>query len=281
MALGTWNGSACQIVIAKDDAKEATVVIGAVSALGNLCVRVYDAGGLTQATDYQLEVDSPVTVRSGRTAILRQFRLTTKGFTLMKGLACGAALVALMAVSPVSRPDAGVRKRRNPPPPAPPQPTPPAPFPEGAKIAYVVLQRVASESAEGKAATAQIQALQQKRAAELNERNKQLQGIQAKLEKEASVMSATAQADLAKQAEKLNTEIQRFTQDAQQEITELQEQLRQQFESPRAADPGRGPQGKGPALHLQRARFRSGRRGPRARHLGRRHQEAGRDREAK
>jgi outer membrane protein len=92
-------------------------------------------------------------------------------------------------------------------------------------------QRIANESSEGKAATSKIQALQQKRATELNEKNKQLQAIQARIEKEGSVMSATAQADLAKQAERLNTDIQRFTQDAQQEITELQEQLRQQFEA--------------------------------------------------
>lgn len=111
------------------------------------------------------------------------------------------------------------------------KPAPPAPFPEGARMAYVVLQRIANESAEGKAATAQIQALQQKKAAELNEKNKELQGIQAKLEKEASVMSTTAQADLTRQAERLNTEIQRLTQDAQQEIGDLQEQLRQKFEA--------------------------------------------------
>ena len=110
-------------------------------------------------------------------------------------------------------------------------PQPPPPFPEGAKVAFVVLQRIANESADGKAASARIQALQQKKAAELAERQKQLQGIQAKLEKEASVMSATAQADLAKQAEKLNTDIQRFTQDAQQELADLQQQLQQQFEA--------------------------------------------------
>jgi outer membrane protein len=95
----------------------------------------------------------------------------------------------------------------------------------------VVLQRIANESADGKAATGKIQALQQKKATELQDKQKQLQTIQAKLEKEASVMSSTAQGDLQKQAERINTEIQRFTQDAQQEITELQEQLRQQFEA--------------------------------------------------
>jgi outer membrane protein len=113
--------------------------------------------------------------------------------------------------------------------PAPP-PSPPKPFPEGAKIAYVVLQRVANESADGKASTAKIQALQQKKAAELNDKNKQLQTLQQRIEKEGSVMSATAQADVQKQIERLQTEVQRFTQDAQQEIQDLQNQLMQAFE---------------------------------------------------
>jgi outer membrane protein len=112
-----------------------------------------------------------------------------------------------------------------------PAPPPPAPFPEGAKIAFVVLQRIANESSDGKAATARIQALQKQKAGEIDARNKQLASIQQKLEKEVSVLSSTAQADLSKQAEKLNTDIQRFTQDAQAELQELQEQLRQQFEA--------------------------------------------------
>ena len=154
----------------------------------------------------------------------------------MKGLAFGAALILLGSVATTFA-QTPAPSPQKPAPAAPaaqapaPQPPPPAPFPEGAKAAFVVLQRIANESADGKAATAQIQGLQQKKAAELADKQKQLQGIQAKLEKEASVMSATAQADLAKQAEKLNTEIQRFTQDAQQELTELQEQLRLQFEA--------------------------------------------------
>ena len=160
----------------------------------------------------------------------------------MKGLALGVVLgVALTALAASAQTPAapGTQKPAPAAPatqkPAPAQPTtpapPPKPFPEGAKVGYVVLQRIANESAEGKQATARIQALQQKKAAELNDKNKQLQGIQAKLEKEASVMSATAQADLAKQAEKLNTDIQRFTQDAQAEIQELQAQLQQQFQT--------------------------------------------------
>ena len=49
------------------------------------------------------------------------------------------------------------------------QPPAPKPFPQGAKVAYVVLQRIANESADGRVATTRIQALQQKKAAELNE----------------------------------------------------------------------------------------------------------------
>jgi outer membrane protein len=158
----------------------------------------------------------------------------------MRGLAFGVALaVGLTATSAYAQtPAAPAAPATQKPAPAVPAPTQPAaaapapkPFPEGAKVGYVVLQRVANESAQGKQATTRIQALQQKKAAELNEKNKQLQGIQAKLEKEAAVLSATAQADLAKQAEKLNTDIQRFTQDAQAEIQELQAQLQQEFQT--------------------------------------------------
>jgi outer membrane protein len=108
-------------------------------------------------------------------------------------------------------------------------PAPPRPFPEGGKVAFVVVQRIANESAEGKAATTRLQALQQKKAAELNEKNKQLQTAQQRLEKEATVLSAAAAADLQKQVEKLQVEIQRFQQDAQQELQDMQNQMMQEF----------------------------------------------------
>jgi outer membrane protein len=113
---------------------------------------------------------------------------------------------------------------------APAQPPAPKPFPQGAKVAYVVLQRIANESADGRVATTRIQALQQKKAAELNERNKQLTGMQQKLEKEGSVMNASVAAELQKNIEKANVEVQRFTQDAQAEVQELQQQLQQEFQ---------------------------------------------------
>ena len=113
---------------------------------------------------------------------------------------------------------------------APAQPPAPRPFPQGAKVAYVVLQRIANESADGRVATTRIQALQQKKAAELTAKQTQLAGIQQRLEKEGAVMSAAVSADLQKQAEKLNVEVQRFTQDAQAEVQELQQQLQSEFQ---------------------------------------------------
>jgi len=167
----------------------------------------------------------------------------------MKGLVSGGVLAVVLAAAlafaqtptqpppaqptPAKPPATGTAQPPAKPaiPAVPAAPTPPRPFPEGAKIAFVVLQRIANESTEGKAATTKIQALQQKKAAELNEKNKQLQGLQQKLEKEGSVLATTAQADIQKQIERIQVDIQRFTQDAQQEISELQNQLQQQFET--------------------------------------------------
>jgi hypothetical protein len=59
LSLGTWNGAACAIGIANDSAAKGAVVIGNVSGLGNLCVRVYDAGSLARSTSYEVEVVHP------------------------------------------------------------------------------------------------------------------------------------------------------------------------------------------------------------------------------
>ena len=158
----------------------------------------------------------------------------------MKGFAV-LGTVTLMAVAPLAAQTPAAPAPTQAKPPAPhgsgsrrrsraTLPTPPRPFPEGAKVAYVVLQRIANESADGKTATTRIQALQQKKAAELTDKQKQLQTAQQKLEKEASVLSSTAAGELQKQVEKLQVEIQRFTQDAQAEVQELQQQLQQEFQ---------------------------------------------------
>lgn len=114
--------------------------------------------------------------------------------------------------------------------PAPAQPAAPRPFPQGAKVAYVVLQRIANESADGRVATTRIQALQQKKAAELTNKQTQLAQMQARLEKDGAVMNPAAAAELQKSIEKINVEVQRFTQDAQAEVQELQQTLQGEFQ---------------------------------------------------
>jgi hypothetical protein len=59
MSLGTWNGSVCQIILANDKATQGTIVVGTVSTFGSLCLRMYDVGGLTQPTSYEVQVVHP------------------------------------------------------------------------------------------------------------------------------------------------------------------------------------------------------------------------------
>jgi len=98
---------------------------------------------------------------------------------------------------------------------------PPKPFPEGAKIAYVSVQAIASNSVEGKAATSKLNDYQKKKAGELGEKNKALQAAQTKLQQGGSVLNDQARSQLEKEIEKMNRDIQFFQQDAQTEGQEL------------------------------------------------------------
>jgi Skp family chaperone for outer membrane proteins len=111
-----------------------------------------------------------------------------------------------------------------------PAPQPPAPFPQGAKIAFVNLQAIAQLSSDGKAANAKVQALAQKKQSEGAAKTKTLQDNQQKLQTSGSVMNDTARAQLEKDIERQTVEGQRFEQDAQAELTELQQQLQQEFQ---------------------------------------------------
>jgi Skp family chaperone for outer membrane proteins len=113
--------------------------------------------------------------------------------------------------------------------PAPP-PAPPAPFPTGAKIAFVNLQQIANQSAEGKALTAKVQALMQKKQVEAQTKQKALADAQQKLQSSGTLLSDTARVALAKDIERMNVEGQRFQQDAQAEINELSQQLQNEFQ---------------------------------------------------
>jgi outer membrane protein len=118
-------------------------------------------------------------------------------------------------------------------PPAAQQPpvAPPKPFPEGAKIAYVNVQAIASTSVEGKAATAKLEELKKKKTAELGEKNKALQALQTKLQQGGSVLNDQARNALEKDIEKMNREIQFFQQDANTELQDLQNDLQGDFQT--------------------------------------------------
>src|SRR6266852_2122832 len=44
LALGTWDGVACSILIVNDNATAGVIVTGTANAAGSLCVRVFDVG---------------------------------------------------------------------------------------------------------------------------------------------------------------------------------------------------------------------------------------------
>ncbi len=126
-------------------------------------------------------------------------------------------------------PPAATQKPAIPPAPAPaPVVRPPAPFPEGAKIAYIDIQAIAANSSEGKASTAKVNALRDKKLQELQGRNKQLEAAQAKVNQ--GVLSEDARAAAQKEVDRLNVEIQRAQQDAETEMNELQQQLQLDFQ---------------------------------------------------
>jgi Skp family chaperone for outer membrane proteins len=106
-----------------------------------------------------------------------------------------------------------------------------APFPAGAKAGFVNLQAIAQMTAEGKAAAAKVNALAQKKQTEGAEKAKALQTNQTKLQTSGTVMSDAARSQLEKEIERQTVEGQRFEQDAQAELNELQQELQQQFQA--------------------------------------------------
>lgn len=62
-SLGTWNAGAsrCSVVLANDEAAQGAVLSGTMSGIGDLCLRMYDAGSLAagSAIEYTVEVVHP------------------------------------------------------------------------------------------------------------------------------------------------------------------------------------------------------------------------------
>ena len=185
------------------------------------------------------------------------FEFPTKGLIGMKVFAVALALSVSLAAAPLyaqapARPAGQGQARPAAPagqtPPAAPRPVAPAPapqqpvaqapipppaphppFPTGVKYAFVYVQQIASNSAEGKAANQKITAFQQQKVNELNDKNKALQAAQQKLDQGGSVLNDAARAQLSADIDRQQRDIQRFTEDAQQDLQALQQQLQEEF----------------------------------------------------
>ena len=157
----------------------------------------------------------------------------------MRGFAIAVSAAFVVIASPVfaqaqaapaaPRPAAAAPAQAAPAQPAP-AAQPPAPFPQGAKVGFVNLQAIAQLSADGKAAASRVNALAQKKQTEAADKARLLQSNQQKLETSGSVMSEAARAQLQKDIDRQTLEGQRFEQDAQAELNELQQQLQNEFQ---------------------------------------------------
>lgn len=157
-----------------------------------------------------------------------------KASTVAVVAALSVGLLTVPAVAqtqkpPATKPPATQQKPTLPTPTVPPaQPqAAPAPFPEGAKVAYCSLNAIAQQSKEGKAAFDRIKGLQDQRLKAIQDRNKALEANQALLN--SPTVAEDKRAALQKEIARQETEIQRMQQDAQNEVTEMQQELQDSF----------------------------------------------------
>ncbi len=157
---------------------------------------------------------------------------------LLQRMMLGIAVVALAAGSawaqtPTTPAAPATQKPAEQPPAAPPASAAgaPRPFPEGAKVAYIDLQYIASNSADGKAATAKIQEYAKKKTAELEGKQKALEAARQKLLQGGTVLSDSARSQMEKEIDKMARELQYAQQEAQSEQQTLTQDLQNEFQT--------------------------------------------------
>jgi outer membrane protein len=164
-------------------------------------------------------------------------RLSTKMFAIA-ALALALTAGPALAQTPTAKPAPETQKPAAPATPKPADPAAPAaaapaprPFPEGAKIGYIDLQFIASNSVEGKAATGKIQEYAKKKTAELEGKQKALEALRTKLLQGGTVLSDSARAQMEKEIEKGARELQYAQQEAQSEQQSLTTDLQNDFQT--------------------------------------------------
>ena len=110
------------------------------------------------------------------------------------------------------------------------KPTPPMPFPQDAKIAFIDVNMIAATSASGKDASKKLSDFQTKKVAELGEKNKTLTAMTTRRDSGGSVLNEAARAQLDKDIDKLQRDIQFAQSNAQAELQDLQNELQGEFQ---------------------------------------------------
>jgi Skp family chaperone for outer membrane proteins len=102
-------------------------------------------------------------------------------------------------------------------------------MPTGIRLASFSPQRAFADSAEGKAGIATVNALQEKRAREIEDRSKAIVAREQALQQVFGVLSEDVRAERLKDLEKLRLEAERFVQDAQAELLGVQREIESAF----------------------------------------------------
>jgi outer membrane protein len=92
------------------------------------------------------------------------------------------------------------------------------------------MQRIAQNSAEGKAAATKIQALQKQKLGEIQEKNKQVEELRKKLDQGGTVLSDSARGQIEKDIDRTSRELQFMQQNAQAEAEGLERELNAEFQ---------------------------------------------------
>src|ERR1700693_6418699 len=93
------------------------------------------------------------------------------------------------------------------------------------RVAIVDFQKAITENADGKKAQDKFMAELNKRQKDFEDKQKSLTETQTRLQNGDKTLNDATKADLAKQIDKLTTELQRMNDDAQKQLGEIQQDL--------------------------------------------------------
>jgi outer membrane protein len=112
--------------------------------------------------------------------------------------------------------------------PAAPAPLPP-PFQDGFKYGFIRFDYVAQRSADGQRATQEIRALEEQRQKEITDKDQALGKAREKLQTQGGVMSESARITAQREIERMEVDIQRNIEDAENDVKRLTGQLQKNF----------------------------------------------------